>query len=102
MTTEPFKLEPSPADPQPVQVYRLDDCTWWAGYSLEQCIDQAIAEEWCDQHSILNPRQLSTFEMATRQFWHHEDAPTCSFAAELQRRISAGEQFPQLFACTEY
>jgi hypothetical protein len=32
--TAPFALEPSPPDPQPVRVYKLDDCTWWAGYSL--------------------------------------------------------------------
>ncbi len=105
MTTEPFELTPSPADPQPVRVYMLDDCTWWAGYSLQQCIEQAISEEWRDQHSIHNPRELSAEDMEQLKFL---DDPDCdeaeerSFAAELQRRIDAGEQFPQFFASTEY
>ncbi len=99
--TAPFALEPSPPDPQPVRVYRLDECTWWAGHSLQQCINdcQLQQDRWIDPAQC---REVSLFNMLNQKFSYHEDAPTVSFAAELQRRIDAGEQFPQLFASTEY
>jgi hypothetical protein len=105
--TEPFALEPSPPDPQPVRVYRLDDYEWWAGYSLESCIaaarEQAGAD--CYEDAERDGYQLTFQQMATLTFLDDVDCPACekrTFAAELQRRIDAGEQFPQLFACTEY
>jgi hypothetical protein len=103
---EPFALEPSPPDPQVVRVYRLDDCTWWAGYSLQQCIDDARREcgNDCYEDSEREGYKLSAEQMQRLSFLDDVDCPACekrTFAAELQRRIDAGEQFPQFFASTE-
>lgn len=99
---QPSTTEPGP---QPVRVYRLDDCTWWAGYSLTQCIEEAFKEEWfCNDSRPLNARECTAEEMQRLTFVDYVDCDACekrTFAAELQRRIDAGERFPQLFASTE-
>lgn len=105
MSNEPFTLTPSPADPQPVKVFRLDDYTWWAGYSLKQCIEQAFTEEWfCNSSQPINARECTTDEMERLIFVECCDEPDSekrTFAAELGRRIASGEKFPQFFAATE-
>ena len=102
MTTEPFTLTPSPADPQPVKVFRLDDYEWWAGYSLQQCIDAAHAEDGEDVMEYeTESRELTPHEMDTLCLFYEDGSRRC-FKFELDRRIAAGEQFPQLFASTEY
>lgn len=109
MSNEPFALQPSPPDPQPVRVYRLDDFTWWAGYSLQSCIEDAARNyDYDAEWSSESARQVTDDEMQRLTFVdENEDgsmdcATTRTFAAELQRRIEAGEQFPQFFASTEY
>lgn len=102
-----FALTPSPADPQPVRVYMLDDCTWWAGYSLKECIEDARREcgNNCYEHAEQEGYELSAEQMQRLSFLDDVDCGACekrTFAAELQRRTDAGERFPQMFASTEY
>lgn len=109
MSDAPFTLAPSPADPEPVRVFQIGNAMWWAGYSLQQCIDAAHAEDkehGCDTMDYnVESYQLSDQEIQALTFFDccdEPDSPKRTFAAELQRRIDAGERFPQLFACTEY
>lgn len=72
-TTE-FELTPSPADPQPVS---------------PRCY-----AAFCDRPGNCDSRGRCTYP------W--ESVEQCEAREEFARRIAAGEQFPQLFACTEY
>lgn len=104
--SDPLKFEPSAADPQVVKVYKLDDYTWWAGYSLQQCIKDALDEfgDDCCQDAWEDAYELTDEQMQDERFvGDGSDAQRqCrTFATELQLRIDHGEQFPQLFACTE-
>lgn len=52
----------------------------------------------------INAGECTAEEMETLTFLDDVDCPDSekrTFAAELARRIAAGEQFPQLFAATE-
>lgn len=105
-----FQLTPSPADPQPVKLFALDDYEWWAGYSLEGCIAAARAQNGaeCYEGAEEDGEELTDQQMATLYFVVDPDDDSCgcdgrrSFAQELARRIAAGERFPQFFAAPEY
>lgn len=102
-----FSLTHSPPDPQPVKVFELDDCTWWAGYSLEQCIADARRQHGDDCYEDAEEcgRECTAEEMRALTTVDDRECSACekrTFAAELARRVAAGEQFPQFFACTEY
>jgi hypothetical protein len=102
-----FALQPSPPDPQPVRVWKLDDYDWWAGYSLESVIAAARAEcgQECYEDAETDAMEMDDADMQRYTFNDPDSEPgkqKLTFAAELQRRIDAGEQFPQFFASTEY
>lgn len=87
----------------PIRVYRLDDCDWWAGESLQACLKEARAQcgEDCYPDDPSIQHELSDQTMQVMKFTD-EDGEKRSFAEELSRRIAAGDEFPQLFASTEY
>lgn len=103
MSDAPFELTPSPPDPQPVKVFKLDDYEWWAGYSLQGCIDAAREQAGADcyEDAETEGRELTEHEMRTLLFTH-EDGKQEYFFARLFDMVAAGEQFPQVFASTEY
>lgn len=92
---------PAPAS-EPIRVFALDDVEWWAGRSLEECL--AAARELCGQDCYSEPGDMGEVsgEAMQKMMFHDEDGTVRPFAQELQRRIAAGEQFPQHFASTEW
>lgn len=85
-----------------IKVFALDDIEWWAGESLEACLaaardqcgDECYREE-SDQHEV-------SADSMKRLTFIDEDGSKRTFADELQRRVDAGEQFPQAFAATDW
>ena len=91
------------ANALPIKVFRLNDYEWWAGPSLAACI--ADWKKWTglEEDELDEPRELTAEEMARVQFVDPDDEKVKrSFAEELSERVSAGLEFPQPFAFTDY
>lgn len=86
-----------------VKVFKLDDVEWWAGESLQACIDEARAQagEDCYEFAGEDGYELSDALMQSRRFTE-DDGTQRSFAEQLQLLISEGATFPCLFAATEW
>lgn len=85
-----------------IWIYELNDCDFWAGPSLQACIDEArkqFGDDYCDDPSMQGP--ISEWQMNQFRFIH-EDLSTTSFREELLRLMREGEEFPCLFASTEF
>jgi len=87
-----------------IKVFKLNYCDWWADYSLEQAIENYLNETGVSyEDGIEDPRELSDDEM---KFLIHsgEDGlgPKMSFIDRLLLDIRGGDEFPCLFASTEF
>lgn len=89
-----------------IKVYRLDDCEWWAGESLEACIAAARAEcgSDCYEDAETQARELTPEQMESCTYYALDEIgePQRTFAEQLAIEIAAGTKFPCLFASTEY
>lgn len=88
-----------------IKVFKLDDIEWWAGESLEECIrearDQAGRE--CYPDAEHEAHEVGAESMQKLIFIDEETDERRSFADELARRVAdPSEEFPQLFAATDY
>lgn len=85
-----------------IRIFRLDDYDWWAGESLQACIDEARrqcgAGSYCDAEE--EGREVTDEDMQRLQFTD-DDGQARSFAEQLEREIADGTHFPTLFASTE-
>lgn len=89
-----------------IQVFQLNDWTWYAAETLEEAAaqyskdsDGLPSEELC-----VDPFALS--DEAMDRIVYHDDmydsgSPCRSFREELQRRVDRGFKFPCFFATTE-
>jgi len=91
------------AEARPICVFKLDDNEWWAGESLEACVveGQRQCGDDCFRPDEFDQYELSDGAMHSLMFID-EDGSKRTFAAELARRIAAGEQFPQQFAAEDW
>ena len=91
--------------PEP-HIYRVNDCDWYAAYSLEEaigacCEDTGMSRgEACDE-----PYQVSEADMD--QLVYVDDPGTGesvrrTFREELARMVGVGGLIPGFFATTEY
>ena len=95
-----------------IKVFRLDDCTWWAGNDLESCIADAMREYQLPRNEVADAdaHELSDQELDRLQFVDGDDpintdgtpGGTLSFREALARCVARGDSFPQFFASTEY
>jgi hypothetical protein len=86
-----------------IKVYALDDISWWAGESLEACVAAARATCGEDSYDDASLHREVSAEGMQRLLFTDEDGGTCrTFAEELQRRVDAGEPFPQHFAARDW
>lgn len=85
-----------------IKIYSLDDIEWWAGESLEACVQEGRRQ--CGEDCY--PESSDQYELSEEQIQElkfiDEDGSTRTFAEELDRRIAAGETFPQSFAAAEW
>lgn len=86
-----------------IRVFKLDDNEWWAGESLEACVAEGQRQcgDTCYRPDDFDQYELSDGAMQGLVFID-EDGSKRTFAAELARRIAAGEAFPQPFAAEDY
>lgn len=82
-----------------IYVFQINECCWFAGYSLEECIEEA-AENYDEQRDD-EAREVSDIEMKRLKFFDEDTNETMTFAEQLDRMIAKGEKFPTLFAHTE-
>jgi len=81
-----------------IKVFKMNDCDWWAGATLEECV-----ADYPDEDTIEEPAELTDEEM--NEFIYAEDHycdTQKSFRQKLEEMVKAGEQFPRAFASTEY
>jgi hypothetical protein len=85
-----------------IKVFRMDDMEWWAGESLEACIAEGRRQCGDDCYRELDEqRELDDADMQHLKFID-EDGSERTFAEELERRVAAGETFPQPFAAEDW
>lgn len=86
-----------------IRIFRMDDNEWWAGESLSACVDEGRRQcgPECYPDDPEWQRELSDEEMRQLTFVDEDDIRR-TFADELERRISAGERFPQAFAAENF
>jgi hypothetical protein len=84
-----------------MKVYRLNDCDWWAGESLQACADAYCAGvDLSPDEALDDPSELSDEEMQ-QSFFDEEAGETRTFSEQLGRMIDSGVKFPAFFASTE-
>ena len=90
-----------------MKVFKLNDCEWWAGESLEEIKLVYLKETGVSEEEAFdNPHELSDEEMDYYKFMFDEsDTPLrepVTFRQKLAEMIKEGEEFPAFFASTEY
>ena len=82
-----------------IKVFRVDDYHWFAGTSLEECLNEARA------HYDIEPNDES-FELTAddmeRLKFTTEDGDTMTFAEQLEILKNEDTTFPTIFATTEW
>lgn len=89
-----------------IKIFQLNDSDWFAAETLEQAIDCAKREFDYSDEQIEDPFELDEADLDRLLFTQTDEQDrkiaTVSFRAELQRRIDAGDEFPYMFATSEY
>jgi len=88
-----------------IKVFQLDDCDWWAGESLEACIEagREACGKGCYEDAEAEGYQVSDEAMRTLKIRRDEDSQEpITFETYLAELIAAGEKFPVYFASTEF
>lgn len=101
LTPTPVQTSAQPANV--IKVFNLNDIEWWAGESLEACVEEAMRQSGLPRDEVLQDGYGDELPQAALEKlrFHDEDAER-SFAEQLQREIAAGTKFPCMFAATEW
>lgn len=89
-----------------MKIYRMNECDWWIGESLEACKDD-YAREYGDPDAADDARELTDEELDRLMFRDDEGEDSAgfpqrrSFREQLAIEIDDGGTFPRLFASTE-
>lgn len=90
-----------------MNIYQINDCDWWIGESLDDCILDYIGN-YCDVEGVDDDaHELTDVELDTLLFIDvdEDEVPTGikrTFREQLAVEIAAGGDFPRMFASTEY
>jgi hypothetical protein len=93
---------------QTIKVFLLDDCTWYAGESVESVRRAYIEDTGDEAEEVLaecgEPEQLDEEDLDAMTFNDFENGKTVTrtFREQLAKIIADGETFPCMFATTEY
>jgi len=94
-----------------IKVFELNDTEWYAGESLEACIDYYFKEVLGEEDTpearedyLDEPCEVSEEAMNRMQFHDLDggDETVRSFREQLDLLIAGGQEFPMMFATTEY
>ena len=86
-----------------MKIFAMNDCDWMAGEDIESvtaAYTSAFGEDSDDPPVELTDAEMDKYRFADEDAEGPEKWPT--FRQELQRRVDAGQEFPQFFATTEY
>ena len=90
-----------------MKIFRMNDCDWMAGESLEACI--TAYKKTCegsglsDDELLDEPRELTDHEMDRLKFWEGTpDNPKGTFREALAKMEDEDAEFPVFFASAEY
>lgn len=81
-----------------IKIFALNDMEYWAGETLEACIEQAMADSGEPREVVYDPDvayELTEAQMTKRYVEYGESQ---SFAERLQMMIDDGFEFPACFA----
>ena len=89
-----------------ISLYRLDEVTWYAGESADECYrqyskDTGMSLEELKEDNEEYPETMGPVAMMELTFFD-SDGSSRSFAMQLAKMIGEGVQFPCIFATTEY
>jgi hypothetical protein len=96
-----------------IKVFEVNDCDWVAAATLEdamafyakECFAGNRAEAFPDgeeEVAEVTDEAMNRLKFRDDEFHDDDKATIRTFREELQRRIDAGDKFPQFFASTEY
>ncbi len=91
-----------------IKIFKMSDCEYWAGRTLEECAEDYMQEHGDDPDLIEDAHELSDREVDSERI-NLEDAeigipeemgdPT--FRQYLEAMIKRGDEFPAMFAASE-
>lgn len=82
-----------------VKIFRMNDCDWMAGESLEECKRKYHAQY--SSADIQAAREIKESDY-DKILFSDGDGKVRSFREQLNRMIESGVKFPTFFASTEY
>ena len=91
-----------------IKVFQLDDCDWWAGETLADCIAEARRQCGADSYPDAEQEGRELAPEAMQRLIYVDDSDGAqtpvrrTFAEQLAREVAEGGEFPRLFASTEY
>lgn len=89
-------------------VFQLDDCDWWAGETLTDCIAEARRQCGADSYPDAEKDGYALGDEEMQRLIYVDDSDGAqapvrrTFAEHLAREVAEGGEFPRLFASTEY
>ena len=89
-----------------MKIFRMNDCEWWIGASLEDCIADYVKFTG-DRDGLDDPWELDQQALESLQFHDSDETGsltgvTRTFKEQRDVEIEKGGDFPRLFASTEY
>lgn len=86
-----------------IKIFRLNDCDWYAGNNLEDCINEAIKQTGLTREEIVDsPSELSDADMEKHHLHEEDKTDKFTFRKSLDELIENNTVFPCFFASTEY
>lgn len=97
-----------------IKVYRLNDCDWFAGPSLESCVQCYLRDyihtpdslqnrdEYIDDEEELSDEQMERLKFTDTEGEWGEKNKEYTFQSALEQMIQRGVVFPAFFASTEF
>jgi len=97
-----------------MKVFQIDDCTWYAAETMDDAIhaytndtgilyDEVLRQdEEYDCLRELSEEAMNRLKFTDAEHEFSEDGRDFTFAEALQLMIARGDQFPSMFASTEY
>ncbi len=87
-----------------IKVFRMTNAEYWAGRTLEECIEDYRFEYGDDEDEMLDePAEVTDEDLDKLRFTEDVDgeASEDTFRQRLEEMVRDGEHFPTLFATTE-
>lgn len=86
-----------------IKVFRLNDCDWYAGETLEDCINEAIKQTGLTRDEIVDGSdELSDNDLEKYHLQEEYKIDKLTFREALDELIENNTVFPCFFASTEY